>query len=148
MDFQFSAQNEPPQIILGQVKHFSNLKWIFSTFSVINFCQFKIFCMKTLMFSKTLNQSVSELHAFCILFYFFVQCCLVSWSKITDSYIRLLTVFLGEYIVCLRSFSLLCTWQKFSLVAAFFSFFQLGFRSERSFFLYFLTAHRPALQLV
>lgn len=46
MDFQFSEQNEPPQIMLGRVKHFSSLKWIFNIFSVINFCQFKILCMK------------------------------------------------------------------------------------------------------
>lgn len=46
MDFQFSEQNEQPQTILGQVKHFSNLKWIFNIFLVINFCQFKILCVK------------------------------------------------------------------------------------------------------
>jgi len=59
MNFQFSEQNEPPQIILGQVKHFSNLKWIFNIFSVINFCQFKILCM------KNANNAFKNVEAIC-----------------------------------------------------------------------------------
>jgi len=58
------------QTTLGQVEYFSNLKWIFNIFSVINFCPFKIFCMKTSYASKN-TQNASEL--FCILFCWAVQ---------------------------------------------------------------------------
>lgn len=47
MDFLFPEQNELPQIILGQVKHFSNLKWIFNIFPILIFVSLKYFVWKT-----------------------------------------------------------------------------------------------------
>lgn len=140
MDFQFSEQNELPQIILAQVKHFSNLKWIFNIFPILIFVSLKSLYEK-------LNNAFGNIEIKCFRIAWVLDLIFLTsaawWmrSKLADRYGR--PDCFSEWInYKLRSFSMLYSWQKFIWVTATFSFFQFKSRSERWGFSCSLTAHR------
>lgn len=121
------------------MKHFPNLKWIFSIFLVINICQFKILHMKN-SGSAFKNIETKCFRVACLRDFIFLTsaACWIGPSLQVLTWDLWLHFWMNKF--CLKHFSMSCSWQKLILTTTTFSFFQLGSRSERLFFLYLLTA--------